>query len=78
MSQQGLNEKFLAFCSYGTRAPEAQLDGAKFTKLARDSGLIDKQLSQTDVELIFAKVPPAFEAFKYLATLYTATRRFRL
>ena len=53
---QGLNEKFLAFCSYGTRSPETQLDGAKFSKLCRDSGLIDKQLSQTDVELIFAKV----------------------
>ena len=46
----------MAFCSYGTRQPATQLDGAKFTKLCRDSGLIDKKLSKTDVELIFAKV----------------------
>lgn len=32
------------------------MEGSKFAKLCKDCGLIDKKLSSTDVDLIFAKV----------------------
>lgn len=33
-----------------------EMDGARFLKLCRDCQLTDKQLSTTDVDLVFAKV----------------------
>lgn len=52
---QTLNELFLAFATYGTRAPEAQLDGAKFAKLFKDCQVLGKDLTTTDLDIIFSK-----------------------
>ena len=52
---QTLNELFLAFATYGTRAPETQLDGAKFAKLFKDCKVLGKDLTTTDLDIIFSK-----------------------
>lgn len=51
-----LQEQFLAFCKYGSKNSETQLDGRSFVKVFRDTGLLKKPLTQTDLDLIFAKV----------------------
>jgi len=33
-----------------------EMDGRQFAKLAKDSGILDKKLTSTDIDLIFAKV----------------------
>ena len=40
------------------QAGETMMEGSKFAKLCKDSGLVDKKLSSTDVDLIFTKVTP--------------------
>lgn len=40
------------FISY---APKGEIDGKSFSKLAKDTKLLDKKLTATDVDLIFAK-----------------------
>ena len=52
---QTLNELFLAFAMYGTRTPETQLDGAKFAKLFKDCKAVCKDLTTTDLDIIFSK-----------------------
>lgn len=42
------------FQSYNGK--ETTMDGKSFAKLAKDTKLIDKKLTTTDVDLIFAKV----------------------
>lgn len=37
-------------------AGKAEMDGKTFAKVAKDSGLLDKKLTATDVDLAFAKV----------------------
>jgi len=32
------------------------MDGKTFAKLAKDTGILDKKLTGTDIDLIFAKV----------------------
>jgi len=48
---------FESFCAFGAgkdgSAP--QMDGAKFGKLFRDLKLLDKKLTSTDVDIVFAK-----------------------
>jgi len=43
---------FINYCGAG----HTDMDGKTFTKLCKDCGLIDKKLTSTDVDLIFAKV----------------------
>ena len=52
---QTLNELFLSFASYGTRQPETLLDGAKFSKLFKDCKVVAKDLTGTDLDIIFSK-----------------------
>ena len=37
------------------------MDGAKFAKLTRDTKILDKKLTPTDVDIIFSKVKPKSE-----------------
>jgi len=48
-----VEETFLAFC--GARA---DMDGKSFAKLCKDCDLVDKSLTATEVDIIFAKVVP--------------------
>jgi hypothetical protein len=44
-------------CDVGLcKQPVEEMDGAHFQKLCRDSDLLGRHLSTTDVDLIFAKV----------------------
>ena len=56
-----LLEVFKSFCSYGGDKgsgpkPVPMLDGSKFAKLFRDNKLLDKNITNTDVDIVFTKV----------------------
>ena len=54
-----LGEVFRSFCTFGASSGKEappQMDNAKFAKLTRDCHLLDKKLTSTDVDIIFAKV----------------------
>eukprot|EP00200_Dunaliella_tertiolecta_P003493 CAMPEP_0202342964 /NCGR_PEP_ID=MMETSP1126-20121109/3300_1 /ASSEMBLY_ACC=CAM_ASM_000457 /TAXON_ID=3047 /ORGANISM="Dunaliella tertiolecta, Strain CCMP1320" /LENGTH=150 /DNA_ID=CAMNT_0048933989 /DNA_START=230 /DNA_END=682 /DNA_ORIENTATION=- len=52
-----LKASFTAFASYGAGGKEvAEMESKNFFKCIKDSGLIDKALTQTDCDLIFTKV----------------------
>ena len=55
-----LEETFREFCAFGAGSKDstALMDGAKFAKLCRDMKLLDKKLTPTDVDIIFAKSKP--------------------
>ena len=38
-----------------------QMDGKNFAKLCKDSGLVSKNLTTVDIDIIFSKVPPLLE-----------------
>ncbi|GAB4819733.1 hypothetical protein N2152v2_006779 [Parachlorella kessleri] len=53
-----LRRVFLEYATFGTRDAnqgEAGLDGARFSKLCRETGLLNKALTATRVDLIFAR-----------------------
>ncbi|KAJ3413833.1 hypothetical protein HDV05_007433 [Chytridiales sp. JEL 0842] len=56
---------FDKFCAFGSNrnltstSAEYQMDGAKFVKFARDTGITDgKKVTTTDIDIIFNKVKP--------------------
>ena len=52
-----MEEVFKSFCAFGgDKATAATMDGAKLAKLCRDLKLLDKNLTATDVDIIFSKV----------------------
>ena len=55
---QELNNAFTSFASYGKGAGtnETQMDGKNFAKLCKDSGLVSKNLTSVDIDIIFSKV----------------------
>jgi hypothetical protein len=61
---------FDSFCAFGAgKAGASEMATAKFTKFCKDTGLIDKKFTNTDVDLIFTKSKAAgqqkigFDAF---------------
>lgn len=54
---------FRSFCSFGADKGVATplMDGSKLVKLCRDQQLFDKNLTQTDVDIVFSKVKPKTE-----------------
>eukprot|EP01065_Artemidia_motanka_P008551 TRINITY_DN14307_c0_g1_i1.p1 TRINITY_DN14307_c0_g1~~TRINITY_DN14307_c0_g1_i1.p1 ORF type:complete len:440 (+),score=142.74 TRINITY_DN14307_c0_g1_i1:73-1392(+) len=54
-----LEDVFGSFCAFGAGGnAKAELDGGKFAKLCKDTKLIDKKFTTTDVDLLFSKVKP--------------------
>jgi len=56
-----MEEVFKSFCAFGVHdkggaTGPAMMDGAKLAKLTRDVKLLDKNLTSTDVDIIFSKV----------------------
>lgn len=59
MAESGtLEDVFREFCSFGAKDAAPLMDGAKFAKLCRDIKLLDKNLTATDVDIIFTKCKP--------------------
>ena len=53
---EDLKATFIAFASFGSASPVNEMDGAKFTKMLKDSKILDgKVLTGTDVDMIFTK-----------------------
>jgi len=55
---RSLEDVFQQFCNFGAKGAPPLMDGAKFAKLCKDMKLLDKNLSATDVDIIFAKSKP--------------------
>eukprot|EP01135_Chromosphaera_perkinsii_P002396 Nk52_evm2s223 gene=Nk52_evmTU2s223 len=55
-----LFEVFGEFCTFGSQDRalwnNATMDGAKFVKFCRDTGIVGRKVSQTDCDIIFSKV----------------------
>lgn len=66
ISKVNMEELFKSFCAFGAdksgAAGAAMLDGAKFAKMTKDLKLLDKNLTSTDVDIIFTKVKPKTES----------------
>ena len=58
MMARSLEDVFKQFCSFGAKGIPPLMDGAKFAKLCRDKKLLDKNLTATEVDIIFAKSKP--------------------
>ncbi len=51
-----LGQVFESFCAFGAgKDSTPQMDGAKFGKIFRDLKLLDRKLTATDVDIVFAK-----------------------
>ena len=53
-----LEDVFRSFCAFGGGAYDlgCLMDGGKYMKFCRDMKLLDKKLTSTDVDIIFAQV----------------------
>lgn len=51
-----LEEIFKSFCAFGAKGAAPLMDNSKFAKLFRDLKLLDKNVTTTDVDIIFSKV----------------------
>jgi len=52
-----LSDSFIKFCSFGAgQAGAREMDGAKWAKFCKETNLIDKKLTRTEVDLIFTRV----------------------
>lgn len=47
---------FGEFAAFGTRTAAADMDGAKFFKLCKESKLLSKRFTAIDCDIIFARV----------------------
>ncbi|CAK0780932.1 hypothetical protein CVIRNUC_005226 [Coccomyxa viridis] len=56
MQRQTLQDVFKTYAGFGTRQVSTELDGAKFVKVFKDAGLVGKDLSTTELDIIFSKV----------------------
>eukprot|EP00884_Botryococcus_braunii_P021327 jgi/Botrbrau1/7879/Bobra.9_2s0053.2 len=54
--ESALRKIFKSFASFGVRQQQHEMDGVRFSKLARDCKLIGAHLTQTDIDIIFATV----------------------
>ncbi|CAL8462026.1 g1557 [Coccomyxa elongata] len=55
-SERDLQKVFCSFASFGGRQHVDEMEGSKFAKLCRDSKLLSKAFTASDVDLYFAKV----------------------
>ena len=54
---KSLEQVFRDFCAFGSGKDTVPLmDNAKFAKLTRDTKVLDKKVTSTDVDIIFNKV----------------------
>lgn len=54
-----LEKLFVSFCTFGlAKDGSALMDGTKFAKFCKDMGLLGKNLTPTDVDIIFAQSKP--------------------
>ena len=55
-----LCDLFNSFCTFGG-GHAGEMDNAKFAKFAKDTKIIDKKFTTTDIDLIFSKIKPKGE-----------------
>ena len=53
-----VHARFMAYSGFGDKTSAGQMDGKLFAKLCKETGIIDKKCTATDVDLIFARAKP--------------------
>ena len=53
-----VHARFMAYSGFGDKTQAGQMDGKLFAKLCKETGIIDKKCTATDVDLIFARAKP--------------------
>ena len=48
----------MSYSAFGDKTNAGQMDGKLFSKLCKETGIIDKKCTGTDVDLIFARAKP--------------------
>lgn len=70
MEEANLQAVYDAFASFGlgnvNRPEKLEMDGAKFAKLCRETGLLCSRLNATAVDLIFSKSKPKVQILEIL------------
>lgn len=56
-----LEDVFALFAGFGNRTGPLLLDGAKFSKLCRDCGLLERYMETATVDIVFSKAKPRGE-----------------
>jgi hypothetical protein len=51
-----LHTIYMDFCKFGDKNNHGEMDNAHFAKFCKDTGLVDKNCTATDVDIIFTKV----------------------
>ena len=80
LGQGQLKAVFLQYCRFGNKTNVGEMDGATFTKFAKETELINKTCTKTDIELVFTRAKPRggrklnFENFQAALTLVAAKR----
>ena len=53
-----VHARFMAYSGFGDKTQAGAMDGKLFAKLCKETGIIDKKCTATDVDLIFARAKP--------------------
>jgi hypothetical protein len=74
-------ERFMQYSGFGAKEKAGEIDGALFAKLCKETGIINKQCTKTDVDLIFTRAKPKmgrklnYSQFQ-MALLWLGEKRF--
>jgi len=53
---EDLRTVFMDYCTFGDKSNVGQMTGKAFFKLAKDSQIVDKKVTEVDVDLVFTKI----------------------
>jgi len=76
-----VHDRFIAYSAFGNKDGAGQMDGNMFAKLCKETGIINKSCTKTDVDLVFARAKPKggrkldWRAFRE-ALVYVSEKRF--
>lgn len=56
VSEEAVHERFMSYCRFGDKTNSGEMDNATFAKLTKETGIINKSCTKTDVDLIFTRM----------------------
>lgn len=80
-NEESVHERFMLYCRFGDKSNSGDMDNATFAKLCKETGIINKTCTKTDVDLIFTRAKPKggrridYHHFNQ-AMLYLSEKRF--
>ena len=74
-----MEETFVAFSKFGdTKSTGKELDNKKFSKLCKETGIMVKLVTSTDVDIIFSKYKPLVVKLPIFYKIFTFKQRFSI